>query len=75
VTNTFGGNALRFVISQHKDLTTLCRALDPMITENVKRKVSVVGSNPKEIKKLFLEELHEEVGVCRLCTSGGQHRV
>jgi hypothetical protein len=32
-----------------------------VITENVKRKVSVVGSDPKAIKKLFLEELHEEV--------------
>lgn len=39
----------------------LCRALDPFVTENVKRKVSVVGSDPKAIKKLFLEELHEEV--------------
>ena len=31
-----------------------------MITENVKRKVSVVGTDLKAIKKLFLEELHEE---------------
>ena len=47
------------------------RALDPMITENVKRKVSVVGSDKSAIKKLFLEELHEEVSVCKLCTTGG----
>ena len=44
------------------------RALDPMITENVKRKVSVVGTDPKAIKKLFLEELHEEVSSCKPCT-------
>lgn len=31
------------------------------MTQNVKRKVSVVGSDPKAIKALFMEELHEEV--------------
>jgi hypothetical protein len=41
----------------------LHRALDPFITENVKRKVSVAGSDPKAIKKLFLEELNEEVSM------------
>jgi hypothetical protein len=46
-----------------------------MITENVKRKVSVVGSSKDAIKQLFLEELHEEVSVCKLCTTRGQHHI
>lgn len=40
-----------------------------MITENVKRKVSVVGSDKSAIKKLFLEELHEEVRFLGLRTN------
>lgn len=39
------------------------RAIDPFMTENVKRKVSVVGTDPKAIKALFLEELREEVTI------------
>ena len=51
------------ISGQYKPSLHMRRALDPFITENVKRKVSVAGSDPKAIKRLFLEELNEEVNM------------